>query len=111
MTERALQRQILERLRKRGGVWVNKSPSQWDRIGLCDIIGCERGGRFVAIELKAPGRYTDPYQGTTAAQALFLKGVDKAGGIAIVADSWETVQECLERGESNVVSYPRSAVA
>lgn len=94
MTERALQASIIKRLRAGGGVWINKSPSPWDQEGIADILGV-LGGRFIAIELKAPGRYTTPAKGLTPAQHTFLAKVVGSGGISICADSWEGVLKQL----------------
>lgn len=103
MTERALQAQVMRRLRKLGGVWVNKSPSPWDKEGLADILGCWKG-RFIAIELKAPGRYKNPCDGLTGAQLFFLTLVRNSGGVAVCADSWEGVLAGLEGTASRMVS-------
>ena len=89
-------------------MWINKSPSRWDRRGIVDIIGCYNG-RFVAIELKHPNQFSDPRKGLTEPEALFLRRVQKAGGIAVCADSWETVDYCLAKLTGNV--YPDSGSA
>lgn len=107
MTERALQRKVLTKLKGRG-VWINKSPSRWDRRGIVDIIGCYNG-RFVAVELKQPGKYKDARDGLDEAQERFLRRVHAAGGIAVCADSWETVDYCLAKLTGNV--YPDSGSA
>ncbi|MCI0557067.1 MAG: Holliday junction resolvase RecU [Nitrososphaera sp.] len=51
-----------------------------------DFIGCYKG-RYFAIEAKR----ADGKGRLTAIQKKFLSDVDKAGGIAIVAASWEDV--------------------
>mgnify|MGYP001600444766 FL=1 len=53
--------------------------------GISDIIGCLHGGRFFAIEVKAPGNKM------TKEQANYLAKVAKAGGLAILAYSLDDV--------------------
>ena len=58
--------------------------------GVSDLIGWTEGGRFVAIEVKAPrGRLTDE-------QAAFLELVQRSGGLAGVARSVEEAREILD---------------
>ncbi len=56
--------------------------------GCSDIIAC-LAGRFVAIEVKRPGKKA------TDAQTSFLDSVRQAGGVAFVADSVEVTQISL----------------
>lgn len=56
--------------------------------GVSDILGCYQG-RFMAIEVKRPGRKA------TDAQRRFIDNVNDAGGIGFVADSIEDVVEGL----------------
>lgn len=64
------------------GVWHFSPVSNgMGRHGVPDIICCA-GGRFLAIECKAPGK-----KGTvTPLQQRALMGIDQAGGIALVVD-------------------------
>lgn len=101
MTERALQRKVMNWLRSRGQ-FINKSPSQWDRSGVPDILGCHGFMGATAIELKAPGRYKNPWDGCSHPQKRWLRRWHDAGGVAIVADSLETVQQQLEHRGSNI---------
>ena len=58
--------------------------------GVSDIIGWTEGGRFVAIEVKAPrGRVTDE-------QKAFLDLVRRSGGLAGVARSVADARAILE---------------
>ena len=58
--------------------------------GVSDIIGWTEGGRFVAIEVKAPrGRVTDE-------QAAFIELVRRSGGLAGVARSVDDARAILE---------------
>ena len=58
--------------------------------GVSDLIGWTEGGRFVAIEVKAPrGRVTDE-------QAAFIELVRRSGGLAGVARSVEEARAILD---------------
>jgi hypothetical protein len=58
--------------------------------GVSDILAC-CNGRFVAIEVKAPGKKGNLSQ----AQDIFLMAVRRCGGLAIVAESIDDVSEVL----------------
>ena len=89
-----LQKKVLAYLKGRGGYWQNNSPGPYSRNGIPDIIGC-LDGQFYAIELKAPGRYTDPHKGLSAAQERTGKDISKAGGFWVCVDSLEGVIDVL----------------
>jgi hypothetical protein len=57
--------------------------------GVSDIIGCLKGGRFFALELKAPKGVV------SQAQQIFLDRVHQAGGIALVIRTLDEVIEGL----------------
>lgn len=59
--------------------------------GVADIICCVKG-RFVAIEMKAPGKINN----TSPKQDYHRKKVLESGGISFVADSLEKVEEVIE---------------
>lgn len=70
---------------------------RWVEFGLCvgssDIIGWHKEtGRFVAIEVKIPGKTP------TDTQLNFIKQVKKAGGLAGVAYSVEDAQKIIDGG-------------
>jgi hypothetical protein len=79
-------------------VWNNPSgavqirPGQFMRfgkVGSADIIGCLPGGRFIAVEVKAPkGQLSDQ-------QAEFLARIKNLGGLAIVARGTKDVEAAL----------------
>jgi hypothetical protein len=54
-----------------------------------DILCCI-GGRFVGIEVKAPGKIP------TERQILTIKAIQKANGIAVFGDSIETIKRRVE---------------
>ena len=64
------------------------------RFGLCagssDLIGWTHDGRFLAVEIKLPGKHP------TREQASFIEAVLAAGGRAGVARSVEDLERILE---------------
>ena len=57
--------------------------------GEADVIGMLKGGRFFAIEIKRSGKYAKP------SQEEWLNNIRKYGGIGIVANSLENVEQML----------------
>jgi predicted RecB family endonuclease len=57
--------------------------------GVSDILGVLKGGRFLAIEVKAAKGRVSPHQ------QLFLDSINGAGGLAFVARSVEEVKAQL----------------
>ncbi len=71
------------------GIWHFKHwGGPMGERGVADIIGCHLG-RMIAIEVKRPGAKA------SSDQLNFLKAVERAGGIGIVADNVDTVIEAL----------------
>jgi hypothetical protein len=62
--------------------WVNLAPA-----GTSDIIGMLKGGKFFAIEVKAPDRIRT----TTQLQQEFIDKINNGGGVAFVAISIQDV--------------------
>jgi hypothetical protein len=58
--------------------------------GIPDLVVCLRG-RFVGIEVKAPGKENN----TTANQDVALENIRACGGVAFVASSVDTVKHQL----------------
>jgi hypothetical protein len=65
------------------GKWI---PSKQGR-GISDIIGVYPGGRFIAVEVKSPGKE----KSATPEQIEFLRQIILLGGIGVVASSTEQV--------------------
>jgi len=91
-TEQDLQKHIISNLKqlvKEG--WKLHYFKVHDNMtsGVSDLIICCYG-RFVAAELKLPGRKP------TALQKLFLKQTIDAGGVAFIIYSWEQLYSVLE---------------
>ena len=112
--EARIQREIMLALSEAGClVWRNNTGQAWQgkqvhkshdqitlagcrpvnfglMVGSADLIGVSPGGKFLAVEAKAPsGRVSD-------AQCRFLLAVNRAGGIGFVARSAEDALKQLE---------------
>lgn len=72
-----------------------KNPNS--RKGISDIIGFDRSGCFVAVEVKAG---TDTLSDE---QADFLAQVKMAGGMAMVARSWDDFLQKWERRKLKMI--------
>lgn len=89
-----LKKQILDWLSaKQIFHWVNQAGRipgrRLIKVGIADILGILKGGRFFAIEVKAKtGKLSDE-------QAEFIFAVRTAGGIAFVARSLDDVIQQL----------------
>ena len=102
MTEAAIMRQIQLAMTKlghrvfRNSVGVATTDTGYVirfglAVGSSDLIGWTSDGKFLAIEVKRPGKKT------TQAQRDFIEAVRKAGGIAMVACSAEEAVAGLSR--------------
>ena len=101
-TEGVAKAAILDYLRVRGVfAWNNPTGAvevrrvRWlhfGKRGSADILGCLPGGRFLAVEVKAPhGRLSSE-------QSEFLDTIRGLGGLAVVARSFRELDTAL-RGE------------
>jgi hypothetical protein len=91
MTPEGKVKAAVKRLLKERGVWWY-SPVQngMGVVGIPDFICCW-GGRFLAIETKAPGKRGN----TTPNQDARIAEITVAGGIAVVIDDVEQLKEIL----------------
>jgi hypothetical protein len=97
--EGAVVKACLEYLQLRGAfVWRNNTgalrdktdrPVFFGKVGSSDIIGLLPGGRFIAVECKAPGGRLSDHQ------IDFLNQIERMGGLAIIARSVEDVEKFL----------------
>lgn len=103
MKESDIQRQILDYLRHRKvfawrnntrTVFVAGRPLKFGIIGGGDIIGIMPGGRFLSIEVKAPGGNTAKKR--AEAQGQFKATINESGGVAITARNVEDVMRIFE---------------
>lgn len=90
MLEKEIQTKILK--------WINEQPrchafkisgfGMFQKSGISDILACING-RFVAIEVKAPGKSATPLQ------TKFLNIISECGGLGFVVTSLEAVQKVV----------------
>ncbi len=71
-------------------------PVRFGLAGSSDILGVLPGGRFLSVEVKAPGGRT------TALQDQFLAGITQAGGLALVVRSIEDLRRGLREAGYDV---------
>lgn len=78
------------------GIYVQKTGSYRPSHskGASDIIGCTKAGRFLAIEVKQPGKKPTPEQ------KEFIEKVNASGGLAFVAYSVEDVVRELNASDA-----------
>lgn len=95
MLESKFRREVVKRLRGLGGHWRVTHGGGYQAPGLPDIIGCLHG-RYVGIELKAPGRYANPEIGLSPRQEQEMNAINENDGVAICADSWELIEKILK---------------
>ena len=88
MKEQDIQRSIIKYLEGRG-YYVVKIVSASKR-GVPDILACGPDGRFVAIEVKLPGKVPSKLQ------QFNLDRIREAGGIAFAATSVDDVKKALD---------------
>jgi hypothetical protein len=71
-----------------------KRMVKYGKPGASDIVGVMPGGRFIAVECKAPaGRLSE-------LQKQFLKDIERMGGLAIVARSWTDIDQALKQSQA-----------
>jgi hypothetical protein len=90
--------------------WSNPSgavrirPGKFMSFGLkgsADILGCLPDGRFLAVEVKAPGGRLSPEQ------RQFLADIKALGGLAAVVRGWKELDQALrEAGYSGITDGP-----
>lgn len=93
MTPEGRVKAAVKRLLDAAGVWHFSPVSNgMGRHGIPDIICCWHG-RFIAIEVKAPGKRNN----TSALQDREITAIGNAGGTAIVVDDVSQIAELLTR--------------
>jgi hypothetical protein len=66
---------------------------RYGKPGASDIVGVLPGGRFLAVECKAPGGRISEHQ------ARFLRDIERMGGVAVIARSVEDLEKSLREIE------------
>ncbi|NCB01182.1 MAG: VRR-NUC domain-containing protein [Spirochaetia bacterium] len=85
MKESTLQSKVIKYLEEKGAYVVKVIAAS--KSGVPDLLVCYQG-KFLALELKAPGRLSE----TKPLQIYNRNRVVKSGGTAIIVDSLETVK-------------------
>lgn len=106
--ETILQKEIIAELRNHPDVaWVERNNSgafklkhggyiRCGWLGVSDLIGQMKDGRFLAIEVKTPAQWKDRKSHTISKeQAEFLSKVDQAGGVAGACYSTATAMQIV----------------
>jgi hypothetical protein len=71
-----------------------KRMVKYGKPGASDIVGVMPGGRFIAVECKAPtGRLSE-------LQEEFLKDIERMGGLAVVAKSAEDIARAIKQDQA-----------
>lgn len=106
LLERKIQKEIIEMLKEKnifhrriegsGKITHTSKDSATltssSQKGMADIIACLKGW-FIAIEVKKPKGYVDPFQ------ANFLSNLMSEGGKAVIATDAERLRKWLETGK------------
>lgn len=88
--EQAIQTSIIRYIKSIGGLPIKQNQiGIYAQAGVPDIIACIKG-RFVAIEVKRPGKKPEPIQ------EAFLESITKKGGLAFWADNLDKVKSIIK---------------
>ena len=88
--EQDIQTSIMNYISSIGGLPIKfNNIGIYAKAGVSDILACVKG-RFVAIEVKRPGKKP------TALQNIFIEAINQIGGIAFWTDNLQDVKEKLK---------------
>lgn len=88
--EQDIQTSIMNYISSIGGLPIKfNNIGIYAKAGVSDILACVKG-RFVAIEVKKPGKKP------TALQNIFIEAINQIGGIAFWTDNLDDVKEKLK---------------
>ena len=88
--EQAIQTSIIRYIKSIGGLPIKQNQiGIYAQAGVPDIIACIKG-RFVAIEVKKPGKKPEPIQ------EAFLQSITKKGGLAFWSDNLDKVKAIIK---------------
>jgi hypothetical protein len=89
--ESAIKRHITAYLKTIEGLWYTHiAGSGYGRAGVPDYVLCYRG-RFIGLEVKAPGGQPSPFQKRE------IDAINSCGGDALVVRGVHDVEEALKR--------------
>jgi hypothetical protein len=89
MKEKTITNKIKKYLKEEGHYVMKIAGGRYQQPGISDLIAVSPIGRFIAIEVKAPGQEPTPLQ------KAFLRQIKKNNGIAIWVTSLEDVKKAL----------------
>ena len=89
MLEKYITKKIRAYLRDMGYIVIKVAGGQFQSPGISDIIACSPDGRFIAVEVKQPGKQPTPLQ------LEFLLNVHANKGFAICVHSLDELKEAL----------------
>lgn len=87
--EKRIENQIKSYLDSIGAYYIKTHGSMFSKAGTPDILACVNG-KFVGIEVKAPGGRV------SALQIANIKLINNAGGVAFVAYSLEETKQHIK---------------
>lgn len=93
--EGKVKKAIVAELKRRSIWYCSPIGSMFGNAGVPDLLCCVRG-RFFGIEVKAPGKLNT----VTALQQDQISRIISSGGVAILADSVDTVVAALDHMEA-----------
>lgn len=95
MLEKNFATKVLRLLRAdTGGHWRKNPVSAYGSGGVGDIVGCVNG-RYVEVELKAPGRYKDVWDGLSEIQKKHGQEIIAYGGVWVCGDDYQKIKTDL----------------
>lgn len=95
--EKQVENKIKDELRRRKIWFFKQHADSYVVPGIPDLIVCYRG-RFLGIEVKAPGKRYN----TSPVQKVQIELIEKSGGYTVVADSVEIVIKKLEEIDEEI---------
>ena len=88
--EQDIQTKIMDYITSIGGLPIKfNNIGIYAKAGVSDILACVKG-RFVAIEVKRPGKKPSPLQEN------FINAINTIGGLAFWADNLQDVKDKLK---------------
>ena len=97
--ENNVKRKLLVYLKECGVFYYSATAGAYSTSGIPDIVGCV-GGKFFAIEVKAPGRRGQANRGASALQVQQMTKIKSAGGLTMVFDGgdddWSELKSFME---------------
>ena len=99
MLEKYITKKIRAYLRDLGYIVIKVAGGQFQSPGISDIIACSPEGRFIAIEVKQPGKQPTPLQ------IEFLLQVYTHKGFAACVTSLEELKTLLELNKTCGIKF------